>query len=380
MASNVMRRRGWFLEGASRTQLTNLARASLSFATRREITGAMPVLVKLDLSPVCNLRCTYCVHADETASNSPALAEQKFSSKQRLSLDELQPILEELSGRTMAVALYYIGDPLVRRDLAEVCERVARAGMRSHVSSNYSFHLSDERIEELVTSGLTHLTVCVDGSEQQEYERTRVGGDLALVFDNLERTVAIRKRLGRTHPRIEVQFLRFQHNQHQFETVRKRCDDLGVDQVTWYWGNLHNYTDLPVNGDGMQPKTRGWLPKCTWPWFAMTIRYDGAVLPCCYHRVGEQYREGGDDRAAGDVFTSGVRAVWESEQYRHIRRVVAHPMRMLTSPSDKGTFCEGCKHVHEWSDNPEKTGAETHWEEVFIRTSAGKIGRKIGSE
>ena len=265
MASNVWRRRNWFLDGASRHQLANLASSAASFAGHRGTSGPFPVLLKLDLGPMCNLRCTFCVHADPGPGSAPALHEQVFTSRQRISLDQVRVLANEIGRHSMVAALYYVGDPLTHPDLDRICAAFAHVGMRTHVSSNYSFVLSDQRIETLVRSGLSHLTVCLDGADQVSYERTRVGGRLDVVVDNLERTVHARRRAGTRWPFIEVQFIRFQHNEHQLEEIRMLARRLGVDQVTSYWGNLDNYTDLRTSGDGLEPRGRGLLPGARGP-------------------------------------------------------------------------------------------------------------------
>src|SRR5262245_32156743 len=73
MLNNVHRRRGWFTENASLPQMANALLAFGEFALQREVVRAWPIMLKIDISPLCNLRCTYCVHARPTpASGAPA--------------------------------------------------------------------------------------------------------------------------------------------------------------------------------------------------------------------------------------------------------------------------------------------------------------------
>src|SRR4051812_9981403 len=195
---NAWRRADWFARGVSARQVRNGALAAASFATRRQRLRSWPVLVKVDISPVCNLHCTYCVHATSDVDTTGALAEQRFNSRQRMPLEQFEELVDEIAPHTAAVALYYVGDPLVHPQLTEFCAIASAAGLNSHVSTNFSFRLSDARLQELVTSGPTHLTVCVDGMRQEHYERTRVGGDIDLVLRNLEGLLEMRAaRRGR---------------------------------------------------------------------------------------------------------------------------------------------------------------------------------------
>lgn len=378
MVSNAWRRYDWFLSDATAGQALNLARAVPAFALGRDRPGGAPVMLKVDISPVCNLGCTYCVHARGDDLDDDVLRQQSFSSRQRMSTDQLRQIVDEVTGRTAAVALYYLGDPLVHPDLDEMCGIVASAGLRSHVSTNFSFVLSDERLDSLLRSGLTHLTVSIESLDQERYSRTRVGGRIDLVLDNLERLLGLRAAAGRSHPRVEVQFLRYQHNQDEVEDVARWCEARGVDQLTEYWANLHNYSDLAperVRVDGPRPARP--LPRCAWPWFAMQILWDGSVIPCCYHRVSEQYRDGGDARVVGNVFTDGVLGTWRSQTYRDLRRIAADPISGLPAERRDASFCHGCSQLFETSEAEQRRVADTHrWESVYLRTDKGRVARR----
>jgi MoaA/NifB/PqqE/SkfB family radical SAM enzyme len=236
----------------------------------------------------------------------------------------------------MAVSLYYLGDPLVHPNLDEMCRVTRAARLNSHISSHFSFNLSDARIYNLVTSGLTHLTVCVDAMRQETYERTRVGGRLDVVLNNLDRVLRIRHELRQQYPRVEVQFIKFQHNLDQLDDAARWCAEHGVDQFTDYWGHLHNYADVaPGVYNVFAPKVNKRLPQCMWPHFSLQIKYNGEVIPCCYYRHTDQYRGDGkgDSRIVGNVFQTSVWDVWNSPAYRQLRRLVSNPTRALSEPS-----------------------------------------------
>src|SRR5205085_1410671 len=161
------------------------------YALGTEGVAAWPTVLKIDISPVCNLRCTVCVHAAPNGDTD--LERQEFHGRQRMSVADFRRIIAEVAGRTSAVSLYYLGDPLVHPDLDEMCGIARDAGMNVHISTNFSFKLTDERLARMARSGLTHLTVCVDGLRQESYERTRVGGRIDLVLSNLRRICAERR-------------------------------------------------------------------------------------------------------------------------------------------------------------------------------------------
>lgn len=360
---NATRRWRWFVQDATRQQLANMARSGIGFVLRRRWSGSVPVLIKLDISPMCNLSCSFCVHS---AADDVVLDEQVFSSAHRVDLAAFEKLIAEIRHRTSVLALYYVGDPLVHPDLDAMCTMAGDARIRTHVSTNFSFRLSDERLRSLIESGLSHLTVCVDSMVQEEYDKTRVGGDIELVLSNLERLLAIRSE-GRSRLHVEVQYIKFRHNVHNEAVAEQWCRRHGVDQFTSYWGNLHNYVDLaPERVEVVAPRGRSWLPRCAWPYFAMTVRYDGATLPCCYHRVSEQYRTGGDDRPVGNVFTDGVEEVWTGPAYGRLRELVDNPAG-LADAERNASFCSGCGVVEDTTSADRVRRADAHeWEPVRL--------------
>jgi MoaA/NifB/PqqE/SkfB family radical SAM enzyme len=377
MASNIYRRRSWFLENASVGQLANLAVAGTEFIRGRTVMRAWPTLLKVDIAPACNLGCTFCVHSPAAIPGNNLLADQQFSGL-RMSVADYAGLLDQVRGRSAAVSLYYLGDPLVHPQLAEICSVTRSAGLNAHVSTNFSFRLSDERVHELVTSGLTHLTVCVDGLSQKNYELTRVGGRIDLVLDNLDRVLATRRRLRQQYPRVEVQYIKFQHNLGEVAAAEEWCRQHGVDQFTDYWGNLHNYADVaPGRYRVFGPKPKRVVPQCTWPHFALQVKYNGDVIPCCYYRHTEQYRDGGDDRAVGNVLHSGLREVWNSVAYQRLRTLVADPTSAQRDSTLENEFCHGCPTVFRTDVEDHELVADRHeWNELYVRDGRGRVVRR----
>jgi MoaA/NifB/PqqE/SkfB family radical SAM enzyme len=376
-AVEVRRRFAWLLPGATPAKLANLAVAGAQFALKHEVMRAWPVVVKIDISPLCNLHCTVCVHARPSESSSEELKGQSFSSNARMTVGQFQRITDEIAGKTMAVSLYYIGDPLMHPSLDEMCGIARDARLNSHISTNFSFKLSDARIASIVTSGLTHLTVCVDGLTQESYGRTRVGGRIALVLENLERIMRCRTDLGRSYPRVEVQYLKYQHNVGELGEAYRRFGALGVDQFTEMWGDLHNYTDMsPGQYEVVAPKLTRPIPQCLWPYFTLQIKYDGDVVPCVNYRMGPQYSDVGERRVLGNVFETNVWAVWNSPKYQALRRLVSRPDRVGQEPGLAKTFCDGCPQIYVTHIERNLRRANEHrWEDLYEMDDRRRVVR-----
>jgi len=375
---NTRRRQGWFMENLGPRKVSNMLSAVAEFSLKRERLSSWPVVVKIDISPLCNLSCTVCVHADP--NGNPALEKQNFGSKDRMRVDQYRRIIDEIAGKSTAVSLYYLGDPLVHPDLDEMSRIAYDAGLNVHISTNFSFALNDDRIRQIVRSGLTHLTVCVDGLSQEKYQLTRVGGRIDRVLSNLERVCAYRAKLGQYYPQVEVQFIKFQHNVDELDAARRRFKGLGVDQVTDFWGALDNYTDGdPTNYSVVGPHENTRLPQCFWPYFSMVVKFNGDVIPCCSFRLGEQHTSVDDPRVLGNVFETSVREVWNSMHYQQARRLVASPESVRSEPELEKNFCYACPKLFDTQEKGRSRyrGKNYTFEQLY---TVGVNGRPIRRE
>jgi MoaA/NifB/PqqE/SkfB family radical SAM enzyme len=375
--ARLKRRLSWFTHHMTVCKLANMLQAAAEFALKREVVRAWPVFLRIDISPLCNLRCTICVHADP--NGNPALEKQEFRRDQRMTVEQFRGIVEEVKCRSSGVSLYYLGDPLMHPDLDELCRIGGEAGLNVHYSTNLSFRLSDERVRRIVTSGLTHLTVCLDGLSQEKYSLTRVGGHVDLVISNLRRICACRKTLRRRDPLVEVQYIKYRHNLDELDEARRVLTELGVDQIHELWGGLHNYTDRdPGRYTVFGPAKNGWVPRCHWPHFFAQIKYNGDVLPCCCFRLGQQYTRIDDPRCVGNVFEGGVRQVWNSMAYRQSRRLASKPQAIRSEPWLGENFCYACPRVFE-TDYAEATcrwGRDYSFEELYLIGPRGRPVRR----
>lgn len=375
VGSAFARRASWFLPGMTLRRGTNLVLAAAEWLLARRRPRSRPPVVKIDISPLCNLRCTVCVHA--YPGDHPLLKKQRFHAGQRMDVQQFTGIVEQIRRHTSAVSLYYLGDPLTHPDLDTLCHIAANAGLSVHISTNFSFRLSDLRLRSLLDCGLTHLTVCMDGMTQENYRRTRVGGRIEWVLDNLRRACQFRNERGGRYPLIEVQYIQYQHNAHETESARQFCQEIGVDQFCSFWGELSNYADASGSEARVRgPKARRWLPLCCNPYFYTLIKYNGDVIPCCHYRLGSQYAEGEAPPVLGNVFQTPLEEIWRSAAYQRIRALVCDPGLADRDPSLRDSFCYGCGQIYELEKST-YLGADRHAYESVYRLDDRGVPQRL---
>ena len=340
--SALYRRINWITRGLTLKKIINILKLFVSYILPVEFKNTYPLALKIDINSNCNLSCTTCVHANPASLD--ILSRQDFSNP-HMSFESYKLIIDEISPYSTSVSLYYLGDPIVSPNLLEFASYAFKSGLSVHVSTNFSRRLSDDYIIGLATSGITHFTVCLDGFTQEEYSKTRVGGDIELVKDNLTKLCLAKSRHNCSSLKIEVQSLVFNHNKYQQHLISEFCNRIGVDTLTYLNGQLSNYTDY--NFDNLilhNIKPTSFLPKCWWPFLSTVILNDGEVIPCCQHRMGEVYTQSRPD-TLGNAFNSSIGSVWNSSSYRLLRKSMRNPSVYKKGFSSHSNFCAKCGFV-----------------------------------
>ena len=199
--------------------------------------------------------------------------------------------------------------------------------------------VSDAKVEELIGSGLTMLVVAVDGVSGHTYGRYRVGGKWELVEQNMRRIAAAKKQAGQQLPHLLMQYICFEHNQKERSTVKGYVMGIGFDQLIFITGLIKSWDRRDAAYPVGEPRPSRALPHCPWPFFSTMVNSDGSVVPCCKHRMYDNYTDRDRQRRMGTIEETSLAEVYASPAYRATRALVADP---CTGRSSAGQFCDGC--------------------------------------
>jgi 12,18-didecarboxysiroheme deacetylase len=99
----------------------------------------------------CNLKCVHCyAHAKDIPYDN------------ELSTQEGRALIDDLAGFGVPVILFSGGEPLVRRDLAELAGYAVEKGIRAVISTNGTL-ITPEKAKVLKDIGLSYVGVSLDG-------------------------------------------------------------------------------------------------------------------------------------------------------------------------------------------------------------------------
>jgi MoaA/NifB/PqqE/SkfB family radical SAM enzyme len=262
----------------------NMVALGLSETLGLSLLKPKPVVLQVEPTNTCNLRCRTCVTGAGLMTRH----------KQLMDYDLYRRLIDQVRDFVAVVFLWSWGEPFLHPDACRMIRYAKDAGLKVHTSTNGHCFTRQEEAESLVASGLDSLVVAVDGLDQETYAQYRRYGDLGKVLTSIRNVLRARGQTGVSHPFITLRFIVLKHNEHQLEDVRQFARDLGVDAFTIRAGivqrsGIDSAEDLCPSNPGLRRDTLTRASQntavqrnghCPRPFTNLTVFSNGAVVVC----------------------------------------------------------------------------------------------------
>ncbi|MBU0499765.1 MAG: radical SAM protein [Gammaproteobacteria bacterium] len=282
-----------------------------------------PEKILFEPTNACNLKCPLCPTGINALGRPTG----------QMRIDQFSPIIDEIQSRTKHVEFAGYGEPFIAKDIFRMIRYAAEKGLHTHVYSNLLMLNTEEKMDELISSGLNRLTVSIDGATQETYEKYRIGGNIDVLFDVLGKIIERKKVHNINSMEIVGQMLVTKQNEHEVHLMKKRTQALGLDRIITKTANLA--LTKPMENSSIDPLlTSNFYPTrnefqryransailrngCSWLYKECVIFWNGDVTTCCHDPSGINI--------LGNVFSSGsVWSVWNGDNYKKLRKQVNH--------------------------------------------------------
>jgi radical SAM protein with 4Fe4S-binding SPASM domain len=295
----------------------------LSAFLRKPVVRGVPYTISVEPTCLCNLRCPEC------PTGSGIIRRENTN----LDLMLYQRLIDEIKTTTLHLFLYFQGEPFINRDIFDMIKYAADKKIFTIISTNGQF-LDNEINKKIIKSGLNRLIISVDGTNQETFEKYRVGGDLKLILEGTKNLNALKKIDKKRTPEIVFQFLVFRHNEAQVSNIKKLGKISGANR-TWIKSAQIIHPDraqeaLPLNPDysryffdeeGRIKIKSGLKNQCRRLWRTCVITTDGHVLPCCFDKEGKYIM--------GDLQDTKLSEIWHSQKYFEFRTGILNNRREI---------------------------------------------------
>ena len=293
----------------------NALRLLISFYYSRIIKktelNAMPMGLSIEPTTSCNLRCSECPSGLRSFTRPTGMLKQ----------DTFKKVIDELEKKLIWLTFYFQGEPYLNKEFLDMVKYASGKGLYTMTSTN-AHYFTDEMAKKTIESGLSRIIISMDGMEQSTYERYRTGGSLEKVKDGLEKLVKWKKELNSSTPHIVLQFIVFDHNQHEVNAIKKFGKQAGVDEVKIKSAQVYDFNNSALipsdekyaryKKDGDSFKIKNTLMDHCWRmWSSAVVTWDGKVIPCCFDKDAHYQ--------LGNVQDENFETVWKSPAYTSFR-------------------------------------------------------------
>ena len=306
-----------------------------SLLFHRTIHWGFPISISIEPTNLCNLKCPECPTGQYGLTRSSG----------SIDIEKFKIYIDQPGKKLLFLVLYFQGEPYLNRYLFDLISYAKSKKIYVWTSTNGHF-LTDENIRRTIESGLDKLVISLDGTNQEAYEKYRVGGSYETVVEGIRNFIRIRKEVGARHPRLEIQFLVLKSNQHQTKEIKKLGNSLGVDRTVLKTAQFYDFEQgnplMPAEGkysryrlvkSSRQSAVGSWQSavgswqsavgsrryviknkfpnRCFRMWSGCVITWDGKVVPCCFDKDA--------DHSMGDLNEQSFEEIWKGEKYRELR-------------------------------------------------------------
>ncbi len=284
-----------------------------------------PTLLMLETCNICNLKCVMCPYTEMTRPKST------------MSMELYRKIIDDASRIGMTdVCLNDYGEPLLDRLLFERVAYARSKGMRVGFNSNGTLLLKDDNIKRILDSRLDWIAFSVDAVIKQTYEKIRVGAEFEQVVAGIDRLSQTKRGMGLTIPEVQISCCVQAENYAEMNTQK------GAFYRLFKYADVVSLSPVSIRGDKAERLSRKLdfrTPvdhrRHTYPchtiFNSITVIADGGVVLCCIDYDGKI--------RFGDLNNQTLTQVWESEPYRHIRRL------HLDGGGADIPMCRDCKEI-----------------------------------
>ena len=301
-----------------------------------------PIIMDIEPTTGCNFRCTMCQVSDPS-----------FVAK-NLDIETFKKVILN-NKQLINIKLQGMGEPLVNTRIYDMIDFANKYGISVEFVTNGSL-LNENNLNKLLNCTLSRISVSVDGSTKEVFEKIRVKSNFDLVVNNISRFTKIFKSRGK---KTEIRALALiqKANFHQLESITSLCKDLGFDSLNYQvqltgWGksewektNLDqdiNYnSDLKLKFEEIIKKYESkdfrieiveenllnFNKQCSYPYETPYISATGHVVPCCMiadHKVVNM----------GSLKDNSFQEIWNSKKYLEFRKNI--------KTNNLESFCKNC--------------------------------------
>ena len=169
----------------------------------RSCVGIRPLVVEMDITNQCNLRCVYCYFSDDGVHKRK---------REDLSLAEFPRIAEQLFPLCQKVGLSVGTESLLHPKFSEMLAILPQYEIPHTFVTTNGLLLSEKVIAEMIRTKFSRINISMDAASKETYERIRVGSNFEKLIRNIRAINRLKEEAGSATPSICLAFVLMRSN------------------------------------------------------------------------------------------------------------------------------------------------------------------------
>jgi radical SAM protein with 4Fe4S-binding SPASM domain len=302
-----------------------------------------PISAHVDISSICNYRCSFCFQADTKGMKEVGLK------RGWMEVDMFKKIVDgfkEFPDKIKKIKIGNHGEPTLHPDVAEMVKYAYESNTADIIEmfTNGS-RLTPELNEAMVKAGLQRINISLEGLTDKRYlEVAGVKQNFQEIIDGVKSLYEIKTReksdlqiyvkiADQAHALKGDKDLKFMMTKEEkkffFETFTPICDEIFVEKVVPQWADTQLDKQNEVEDTGMYgQKINQWKDSCPFIFMYMHFNCDGTVSPCTLDWPRKV--------VIGNVNDESVKDIWEGNALRELQ------VAMLAGKRQCINLCNNC--------------------------------------
>lgn len=266
----------------------------------------IPSIYQIEIMSRCNFKCQFC----QTGLH--------YNDHERFNLAAINPslfykIVERDLGGSDFIELQYRGEPTLNKNINYYV-----LALREKVFTGFSTHgnLLNQEFAMRAALNSHYITISIDAGEKEIYEKLRIGGNWETLLTNI---TELTFRKGKNiYPIIDLQLIEFEGFEIQLEKLKAIDDKLGWTKSA---GKTLRYRTIKDTQAVWTQNFKEQVPNnslCTNPWYSVSIKSNGDVVPCCL--VFDDI----PDLVYGNLNEASLKEIWDSSRVKQFRTAHRH--------------------------------------------------------
>lgn len=269
-------------------------RSDWSELPKKQIVRDYPLLVDIELSSLCNLRCPMCYTISDEF--------KRYVNTTRMDWDLYVKIIDEIAGKVPAIRLSLRGEALLHRNFVDCIKYAKDKGIKEVSTLTHGGKLDLKFFQKISDAGIDWITISIDGV-WDTYEKIRKPLKFERLLKNITEIHKYKMEKNLVRPVIKVQGIWPAVNEdadQYYNTFAPIVDLVAYNPLIDY---LANDSDIAyVEGFS-----------CPQQYQRLVIGADGIVMKCSND---EENRE-----PIGDLNKQSVHEVWHGPEMTRVREI-----------------------------------------------------------